>query len=257
MLVASVHKVSVLFLFRKGFWIWLPGRDARWPEFELQCLATPGNLDMFGSNFSLGGGGRCDFEKIGQRTHSLRTCNVWQTARDEDFSDALFCISCCLDANVLQSIGNWAHVFVAAPSLSVCHNLFGWSGKLLKTRASAAFCADICICFSCDQIREPDSTKLLTGRCRCTSLRNIRDNEEKDSAFRGVCNMITVNPAGVVQDFIFFCDAVASWVNPKPDLKEMFYKVRELNSILCSNILLHVEWLGPKSVPFFDLVRRM
>ncbi|KAK7866834.1 hypothetical protein R5R35_006012 [Gryllus longicercus] len=59
----------------------------------------------------------------------------------------------------------------------------------------------------------------------CTSLRNIRDNEEKDSAFRGMCQMITVNPAGVVQEFIFFCDAVASWVNPKDDLKEMFNKI--------------------------------
>lgn len=60
---------------------------------------------------------------------------------------------------------------------------------------------------------------------RCKSLRNIRDNEEKDSAFRGVCAMITINPAGVVQDFIFFCDAIASWVNPKQDLKETFHKV--------------------------------
>ncbi|KAI2664604.1 Transportin-1 [Labeo rohita] len=59
----------------------------------------------------------------------------------------------------------------------------------------------------------------------CTSLRNIRDNEEKDSAFRGICTMITVNPGGVVQDFIFFCDAVASWMNPKDDLREMFYKI--------------------------------
>lgn len=37
--------------------------------------------------------------------------------------------------------------------------------------------------------------------------------------------MIAINPAGVVQDFIFFCDAIASWVNPKQDLKEMFHKV--------------------------------
>ncbi|KAF1379394.1 hypothetical protein PFLUV_G00175610 [Perca fluviatilis] len=59
----------------------------------------------------------------------------------------------------------------------------------------------------------------------CTSLRNIRDNEEKDSAFRGICVMIGVNPAGVVQDFIFFCDAVASWVNPNDDLRDMFYKI--------------------------------
>lgn len=59
----------------------------------------------------------------------------------------------------------------------------------------------------------------------CTSLRNIRDNEEKDSAFRGICTMISVNPGGVVQDFIFFCDAVASWVNPKEDLRDMFGKI--------------------------------
>lgn len=30
----------------------------------------------------------------------------------------------------------------------------------------------------------------------------------------------------LLQDFIFFCDAVASWVNPSPDLKDMFLKVR-------------------------------
>lgn len=65
---------------------------------------------------------------------------------------------------------------------------------------------------------------------RCTSLRSIRDNEEKDSAFRGMCQMITVNPAGVVQDFIFFCDAVASWVTPRDDLKDMFQKVCERNA---------------------------
>uniref|UniRef100_A0A3B4BFP8 Importin subunit beta-1/Transportin-1-like TPR repeats domain-containing protein n=2 Tax=Periophthalmus magnuspinnatus TaxID=409849 RepID=A0A3B4BFP8_9GOBI len=59
----------------------------------------------------------------------------------------------------------------------------------------------------------------------CSSLRNIRDNEEKDSAFRGICVMIGVNPGGVVQDFIFFCDAVASWVSPKDDLRDMFYKI--------------------------------
>lgn len=61
---------------------------------------------------------------------------------------------------------------------------------------------------------------------RCSSLRNIRDNEEKDSAFRGMCQMITVNPAGVVPDFIFFCDAAASWNNPKSDLHETLKTVR-------------------------------
>jgi len=59
----------------------------------------------------------------------------------------------------------------------------------------------------------------------CTSLRNIRDNDEKDSAFRGMCQMISVNPAGVVEHFIFFCDAIASWQNPHAELKDMFYKI--------------------------------
>lgn len=40
--------------------------------------------------------------------------------------------------------------------------------------------------------------------------------------------MIGLNPNGVVPDFIYFCDAVASWVNPKEDLKQMFYKVGRL-----------------------------
>ncbi|KTG43331.1 hypothetical protein cypCar_00006704 [Cyprinus carpio] len=42
----------------------------------------------------------------------------------------------------------------------------------------------------------------------CTSLRNIRDNEEKDSAFRGICVMIGVNPGGVVQILHGFKDQV-------------------------------------------------
>ena len=29
----------------------------------------------------------------------------------------------------------------------------------------------------------------------------------------------------LLQDFIFFCDAVASWINPKDDLRDMFCKV--------------------------------
>ena len=95
----------------------------------------------------------------------------------------------------------------------------------------------------CPQMVAPSLLQFV--RPWCTSLRNIRDNDEKDSAFRGMCQMISVNPSGVVPDFIFFCDAVASWLNPQveikynfrlqififsllffqPDLKDMFYKI--------------------------------
>uniref|UniRef100_A0A1I7YJB0 Transportin-1 n=1 Tax=Steinernema glaseri TaxID=37863 RepID=A0A1I7YJB0_9BILA len=59
----------------------------------------------------------------------------------------------------------------------------------------------------------------------CLALRNIRDNEEKDSAFRGLCMMINLNPAGVLHDFIFLCDAIASWNAPKEDLQAAFFKI--------------------------------
>lgn len=59
----------------------------------------------------------------------------------------------------------------------------------------------------------------------CSTLRNIRDNEEKDSAFRGVCAMIGLNPSGVLQHFMFFCDAIASWSSPKEDLRQTFHKI--------------------------------
>lgn len=40
------------------------------------------------------------------------------------------------------------------------------------------------------------------------------------------------------QDFIFFCDAVASWVNPKDDLRDMFYKV----NYIMANKLGTFQW---------------
>ena len=55
--------------------------------------------------------------------------------------------------------------------------------------------------------------------------RNIRDNEEKESAFRGMCLMVSLNPGGVVEHFLFFCDAVASWTNPPAELKDMFQRI--------------------------------
>lgn len=52
------------------------------------------------------------------------------------------------------------------------------------------------------------------------------------------------------QDFIFFCDAVASWVNPKDDLRDMFYKVKTTEHCrkLCgSRLILTATIKGRKS----------
>lgn len=53
----------------------------------------------------------------------------------------------------------------------------------------------------------------------CLSLRNIRDDVEKDSAFRGMCMMIKTNPNGVLKGLVYVCDAIASWYYPANDLK--------------------------------------
>ncbi len=57
-------------------------------------------------------------------------------------------------------------------------------------------------------------------------MRKVQDQEEKESAFRGMCNMMTVNEHGIEKDyFALFCNAVTSWPNPPSDLKEQFVKV--------------------------------
>ncbi|KAJ1660263.1 hypothetical protein IWQ61_000785 [Dispira simplex] len=59
----------------------------------------------------------------------------------------------------------------------------------------------------------------------CVSLRTIRDNDEKDSAFRGLCTMIQANPNGIAKSFVYFCDAVAMWQTPSPELSDMMGKI--------------------------------
>ncbi|KIJ51420.1 hypothetical protein M422DRAFT_158398 [Sphaerobolus stellatus SS14] len=58
----------------------------------------------------------------------------------------------------------------------------------------------------------------------CQALMEIRDNEEKDSAFRGFCTLVRINPQGIskVNGFFWFCNSIAQWNNPTPELNEMF-----------------------------------
>ncbi|OZJ02963.1 hypothetical protein BZG36_04519 [Bifiguratus adelaidae] len=59
----------------------------------------------------------------------------------------------------------------------------------------------------------------------CKSLRTIRDNEEKASAFKGLCEMVGRNPQGAVKSFFWFCDAIAQWQQPDAQLNEIFGNV--------------------------------
>ncbi|KAI5452311.1 hypothetical protein NCC49_000874 [Naganishia albida] len=59
----------------------------------------------------------------------------------------------------------------------------------------------------------------------CTALWEIKDNDEKDSAFRGFCMLIQANPAGIQKDYLWFCNAVCKWQRPSPELNDMFHKI--------------------------------
>jgi transportin-2 len=48
------------------------------------------------------------------------------------------------------------------------------------------------------------------------------DDSEKDSAFRGLCMVVSLNPEVCMTDFKLFVDAILSWYAPKEDLARMF-----------------------------------
>ncbi|KAG8374854.1 hypothetical protein BUALT_Bualt10G0038900 [Buddleja alternifolia] len=45
----------------------------------------------------------------------------------------------------------------------------------------------------------------------CTALSMIRDDVEKEDAFRGLCALIKANPSGALNSLVFMCKAIASW----------------------------------------------
>jgi transportin-1 len=62
----------------------------------------------------------------------------------------------------------------------------------------------------------------------CLAMRNIRANEEKHQAFNGICRAIMTNPRGVMNDLIYFCDAINSWgpVEDTPaELMQIFHQI--------------------------------
>ena len=59
----------------------------------------------------------------------------------------------------------------------------------------------------------------------CVILCTFRDDIEKDHAFRGLINLIRLNPNGAVRDFMYLADAICSWKKPKDDLAQLFYEV--------------------------------
>ncbi|KAJ3849043.1 armadillo-type protein [Lentinula lateritia] len=56
----------------------------------------------------------------------------------------------------------------------------------------------------------------------CHALCQSQEGEEKDSAFRGLCAMVQVNPAGIENSLFSFCDSMIKWQQPSRELSDMF-----------------------------------
>ena len=59
----------------------------------------------------------------------------------------------------------------------------------------------------------------------CQALWDIKDNDEKESAFLGLCMMIHANPNGATAGFAYFCNAVVRWTAPSERLNNEFRKI--------------------------------
>jgi len=59
----------------------------------------------------------------------------------------------------------------------------------------------------------------------CISLRNIRDDVEKEHAFIGLCRMTKINPQGPLGCLFQFFEAIASWSTPPDHLNEEFRQI--------------------------------
>lgn len=63
------------------------------------------------------------------------------------------------------------------------------------------------------------------SRVWCLSAGNIRDRYEKESTFKGMCQVIIIRPVGILRDLYLFCNAIATWDDPGDHLKAVFSKV--------------------------------
>lgn len=79
------------------------------------------------------------------------------------------------------------------------------------------------IFFVCPDINIPNPPVVLKN-C-CILIRNVKDTDTKDLAFRGLCDVINRYPDFSKTFFIYFCDAAASWFNIRSDLKDIIRNV--------------------------------
>ncbi|KAJ1560150.1 hypothetical protein HK405_008051 [Cladochytrium tenue] len=83
----------------------------------------------------------------------------------------------------------------------------------------------------CPAAVAPELENFILGWCEAVA--NMADNPEKESAFRGMCKMVALNPQGVFnvevtdafciqQYLVYLCDAIVRWRTPSAELNEAF-----------------------------------
>lgn len=59
----------------------------------------------------------------------------------------------------------------------------------------------------------------------CAYLSGIREDTEKEHAFRGLCSVVQHNPRAILPAFSAFCTAIASWQKPSEHMLLMFSQI--------------------------------
>ncbi|KAF9600199.1 hypothetical protein IFM89_005023 [Coptis chinensis] len=65
------------------------------------------------------------------------------------------------------------------------------------------------IAWVCPELVSPHMEHFM--QAWCTALSMIRDDIEKEDAFRGLCAMVRANPSGALSSLVSMCKAIASW----------------------------------------------
>ncbi|XP_061337439.1 transportin-1 isoform X2 [Gastrolobium bilobum] len=61
----------------------------------------------------------------------------------------------------------------------------------------------------CPELVSPHMEHFMQSWCAALSM--IRDDVEKEDAFRGLCAMVKTNPSGALSSLVYMCKAIASW----------------------------------------------
>ncbi|GMP37442.1 hypothetical protein CsSME_00009121 [Camellia sinensis var. sinensis] len=65
------------------------------------------------------------------------------------------------------------------------------------------------VAWVCPEVVSPHMEHFMQSWCIALSM--IRDDIEKEDAFRGLCAMVRANPSGALSSLVFMCKAIASW----------------------------------------------